>query len=54
MTLRQLLAELEAKSMNGTNMDSELLVRVGREFRTVTSTYTDGTFILVAGLPVNP
>lgn len=53
MTLRQLLADLEAKNMNGTNMDSEILVRVGREYRTVTTSYVDGTFILVAGMPVN-
>lgn len=52
MTLRELLHDLQQKNLNGTNMDSEIYVKVGREYRTVTTSYTNGTFILVAGPPV--
>lgn len=51
MTLRQLLAELELEAADGSRLNEDILIEVGRERRTLQSSYRDHVFILVAGPP---
>jgi hypothetical protein len=52
MNVRDLLASLAGHAADGRRADDEVFVRVGRELRSVEASYTDGTFILIAGNPV--
>lgn len=52
MTVRELIHDLVDHAEDGTRMGDEILIRVGRELRTVSSSYSDGTFLLIAGEPV--
>lgn len=55
MTLRELLARLEGHAEAWPlNLDRPIYVQVGREKRTVATTYVDTGFVLVAGRPVRP
>jgi hypothetical protein len=52
MKVSELQANLTEHAEDGRRADDEVLVRIGREYRKVTTSYSDGTFILVAGSPV--
>lgn len=52
MTIRDLLAAVKMHAHNGRYLDVEVLVRVGREYRSVEASYVNGAFILIAGDPV--
>lgn len=52
MTIRELLHDLIGHADDGRRIEDEVVVRVGRELRAVDTSYSDGTFILIAGDPV--
>jgi hypothetical protein len=52
VNVRDLLASLADHAADGRRSGDEVLVRVGRELRSVEASYADGTFILIAGKPV--
>jgi len=49
MKVRELQEQLTAHADDGRAADDEILVRVGKEWRRVDSSYSDGTFVLIAG-----
>jgi hypothetical protein len=53
MNARDLLAGLAGHVADGRRAEDEVLVRVGKELRKVEASYANGTFILVAGDPVD-
>lgn len=52
MKVRELLEELAAHADDGRRADDEVILVVGAEVRSVHASYSDGTFILIAGPPV--
>jgi hypothetical protein len=53
MTVAELLLALQEHAADGRRTQDEVYVRVGREIREVSASYSDGTFLLVAGKVVN-
>jgi hypothetical protein len=52
VTVRELLAAVTDHAEDGRHMDDVVILRIGREDREVRASYTDGTFILIAGAPL--
>lgn len=52
MTIRELLQGLLDHTADGRRIDDEVLVRIGGTEHTVEASYSDGTFILIAGPPL--
>lgn len=52
MTVRELLHGLVDHAADGRRLDDEILIQVGTETRSVSASYANGTFILIAGAPV--
>lgn len=53
MTIRELLHALIGHAEDGRRLEDEVTILVGKEARHVDSSYSDGTFILIAGDPIN-
>lgn len=49
MTVGELLASTASFAEDGRHMHDEVLVKIDGEIRTLSSTFMDGTFILLAG-----
>jgi hypothetical protein len=49
MTVRKLLDALLDHSADGRMLADEVLIKIGAETRPISSSYSDGTFILIAG-----
>lgn len=49
MTVRELLRALIEHATDGRTLNDEILVRTNGDVRTLDTSYSDGTFILVAG-----
>jgi hypothetical protein len=52
VTIRELLQGLLDHTADGRRTDDEVIVRVGDVDRAVEASYSDGTFILIAGPPL--
>jgi hypothetical protein len=52
MTVRELLAAVGDHAEDGRHLDDPVILIVGRDRREVTASYSDGTFILIAGAPI--
>lgn len=52
MTVRELLEALSEHAEDGRLLDDEVMIRVGSELRRLQTSYVDGTFVIVAGMPV--
>lgn len=52
MTVRDLLEAITSHAEDGRTLDEEVLVRVDGRLHRLTSSYMDGSFVLVAGMPV--
>lgn len=53
MTVAQLLAAIAGHAADGRAMNDEVFVRINGDVRRITSSYANGTFILVAGMPLS-
>jgi hypothetical protein len=49
MKVRELLTNLLGYTADGRTLDEEVLLRVDEAGRSIESSYTNGTFILIAG-----
>lgn len=49
MTIRQLIDALLDHTQDGRAMADEVLIQVDGRGRTISASYSDGTFILIAG-----
>lgn len=52
MTIAQILAAIAGHAADGRAMDDEVLVKINGDVRPITASYSNGTFILIAGTPV--
>jgi hypothetical protein len=50
--VRELLEAITDHAEDGARANDEVVLLVGRERRSVSASYSDGTFILVAGAPL--
>lgn len=53
MTVRELLDATSSFAEDGRHLEDEVLVKIDGEVRKLSTTFADGTFILIAGAPVN-
>lgn len=52
--VRELRDKITDHAADGRRLNDVVLVKVGRDLRRVTASYTDGTFILIAGRLIKP
>lgn len=52
MTVRELLHRLLDHADDGRTMNDEIVVKINGDLRSISASYSDGTFILVAGNPL--
>lgn len=52
MKVRELLQAITDHADDGRHADDEVILKVGREIRSVSASYSDGTFTLIAGPPI--
>lgn len=52
MTVAQILAAIAGHAADGRAMDDEVLVKINGDVRPVTASYSNGTFVLIAGTPI--
>lgn len=53
MTVRELLHRLLDHADDGRAMNDEILIKINGDLRPISASYSDGTFILIAGTPLN-
>ena len=52
MTIAQLLAAIAGHAADGRAMGDEVLIKINGDMRPITTSYSNGTFILIAGSPI--
>ena len=53
MNVRELLHALIDHGADGRTMEDEILIRINGDVRPIMTSYSNGTFILVAGTPLS-